>query len=89
MKCTWFLEKLNTFRCFPDLRRKMTCYRRELTIKGRPCVIIYYAGKKTIDPSCTVWVSGCLVGLRGQFYDYSGKVWKCDALLKNKGYTRE
>ena len=46
---------------------------REVTVKGRPCVIIYYIGLKKICPGSRVTLSGCLVGLNGSYFDHDYK----------------
>lgn len=57
--------KSGSFRTFPLIGRKLTCYYRLVFILGRWCTIVYWANAPVSEVCNFVTVLGRRVGLRG------------------------
>lgn len=68
--------------------RKIDEYHREIIIKGRECLIVYWAGAPVRKTGSVVTAAGCLAGLNGEIYDNAGAVSRFRALLWSIGYRR-
>lgn len=70
-------------------RRIIGKFHREITIKGRECLIIYWAGAPVIKTGSVVSVAGCLVGLSGKIHENAGIPFRYRACLWVMGYRRK
>lgn len=69
-------------------RRKIGEYIREITVKGRPCLLVVFEGAPVCEVYSIVTSAGCLVGLKGTWYDYDGDAYLCKKLLASCGYFK-
>ena len=69
-------------------RRRIDKYHREINIKGRECLIVYWAGAPVRKTGSVVSPAGCLAGLSGKTHDNGGMPLRFCALLRSMGYRR-
>lgn len=81
-----FNEHIRTFRSGLFFR-KIDEYYREVTIKGRKCVIVFWANAPIRKPCSVVSAVGCFANLSGHIYDNTGAVARFRALLYSFGYS--
>lgn len=81
-----FNEHISTFRSGLFFR-KIDEYYREVTIKGRKCVIVFWANAPIRKTGSVVSAVGCFANLSGHIYDNTGAVARFRALLYSFGYS--
>lgn len=70
-------------------RKKIYIFKRETTVNGRKCLIVYWLNadiRKTYGS--VVHLSGLLAGLKGNFYSIERSPCNMKRFLKSLGYTR-
>ena len=81
-------EYVGTFRPYFSFR-KVSQYFREDFIKGRKCLIVMWANAPQGEVSSNVLSSGCLVGLKGKYYDVDSIPIRFYRFLRVHGYVRK
>ena len=74
--------------CFGLRRRKICEYHREIVIKNRRCLLVFWTNSPQRELFSMVSSVGCCIGLKGGCYDNEGKPIVLKRFLNSIGYTR-